>query len=162
MLPSSDHGVRPRTRHLPAISPSSRTMQPRLGSKVDLDDYEAADDSERAGLLGAEDGSRGDDFFLRGPQPGRQRDSVAAVREQVSEVTGIMRQNVEKIVDRGANLSQLEEQSEHLASTSDDFYISSRQVQRRMYLRDLKMKIALAAVILILMLIIILPIVLKS
>ena len=139
------------------------TMQPRLGSKVDADDYEAADDSERAGLLGGEDGGgRGDDFFLRGPQAGRQRDPVSAVRDQVSEVTGIMRQNVEKIVDRGANLSQLEEQSEHLASTSDDFYISSRQIQRRMYIRDLKMKIALAAVILILMLIIILPIVLKS
>ena len=138
-------------------------MQPRLGNKAEPDDYEAADDSERAGLLGAEDGGgRGDDFFLRGPQPSRQSDPMSAVRDQVSEVTGIMRQNVEKIVDRGANLGQLEEQSEHLASTSDDFYISSRQIQRRMYLRDLKMKIALAAVILILMLIIILPIVLKS
>lgn len=139
-------------------------MQPRSGVKAEPDDYAAADDSERAGLLGAEDGGggRGDDFFLRGPQPGRQRDPVAAVRDQVSEVTGIMRQNVEKIVDRGANLSHLEEQSEQLASTSDDFYVSSRQIQRRMYLRDLKMKIALAAVILILMLIIILPIVLKK
>lgn len=135
-------------------------MQPRLGSKAEQDDYEAADDSERAGLLGTDGGGRGDDFFLQGPQ--RQRDPVASVRDQVSEVTGIMRQNVEKIVDRGASLGQLEEQSEHLAATSDDFYVSSRQIQRRMYLRDLKMKIALAAAILVLMLLIILPIVFKS
>lgn len=132
------------------------------------EDLDTANPMETEGLLENNDD---EDFFLRGPpttlgmmsrKASEEPDRITQVRSQVQEVTGIMQENVGKIMERGERLDDLQDRSEQLISVSDDFYVTSARIRRRMWWQDLKSKIILAIVVIVILAVIIIPIVVKN
>lgn len=73
----------------------------------------------------------------------------------MDEVVDIMRQNVQKIVDRGENLAEVDNRSEALRQSAMQFQNHSEKLQRKHWLANIKMRIALGVVGVILIVIII-------
>ena len=104
---------------------------------------------ERARLLGG-DSDDEDDFFLNGPSVGTklsQTNAIAELRGQVDSVGNLMRENVNKILERETRLSELEERSERLDDSAAEFRSQANRVRRRMWWEDSKMKLVLGGTI---------------
>lgn len=115
------------------------------------------DSGERVGLL---DADSDDDFFLKGPPSGSEK--VRQVQRQVGEVVGVMQNNIEKVLDRGERLEDLQDKSENLADTATDFNVRARRLQKRMWWKQMKMKICIGISLLLIILIIVLSVALKA
>lgn len=76
-------------------------------------------------------------------------DSMSKLQEQVSEVKGVMTQNIDRILERGERLDDLLTKSSSLEATSQTFQQTSRRVQRKMWWRNKKMTLILVLVTLI-------------
>nr|XP_039262810.1 vesicle-associated membrane protein 4-like [Styela clava] len=113
---------------------------------------------ERVGLL--DDADSDDDFFLKGPPSGSEK--VRQVQRQVGEVVGVMQTNIDKVLDRGERLEDLQDKSENLADTATDFNVRARRLQKRMWWKQMKMKICLGASLALIILIIVLSVALKA
>jgi len=74
---------------------------------------------------------------------------VAQLRQQVNDVSDVMRQNVNKVIERGEKLEDLQERSEILEATSNQFQQQATRVKKKMWWQNMKMKIILAVVILV-------------
>eukprot|EP00088_Acartia_fossae_P023060 TRINITY_DN24124_c0_g1_i1.p1 TRINITY_DN24124_c0_g1~~TRINITY_DN24124_c0_g1_i1.p1 ORF type:complete len:133 (+),score=20.46 TRINITY_DN24124_c0_g1_i1:38-436(+) len=86
-------------------------------------------DEERQNLLGGTSENEDEDFFLNGPKIKFSK-SLQGVKGQVEEVTGIMRENMAKIVDRGNQLTELGERSENLSQMSDEFLRQGTRIRQ--------------------------------
>lgn len=116
-----------------------------------------ANAAESVALL---DDDSDDDFFLKGPSSGS--DKVLRVQKQVGEVVGVMQTNIDKVLDRGERLEDLQDKSDNLADTASDFNMRARRLQKKMWWRQMKMKICIGLGILIILIIIILSVALKA
>merc|ERR1719184_370066 len=109
---------------------------------------------ERANLLGGgikESGdAEDDDFFLNGPKV-----KISGLRSQVNEVTSVMRDNIGKVLERGENLSELNQRSENLQHTSESFRSQAERVRRRAWWDNMKTKAAIGVFVLVILIIII-------
>lgn len=76
-------------------------------------------------------------------------------KTKVDEVVDIMRQNVEKIVERGHNLTEVDQRSEALRQSALQFQDRSEKLQRKHWLANIKMRIALGVVGVILIVVIV-------
>lgn len=76
------------------------------------------------------------------------------MKETLEEVKGVMRDNIEKVMERGEKLDDVLEKSDNLLSESDLFKKRSTDLQRAMCLRKAKL-IAIPVVILIIVIILI-------
>jgi len=74
---------------------------------------------------------------------------VAQLRQQVNDVSDVMRQNVNKVIERGEKLEDLQERSEILEATSNQFQQQATRVKKKMWWQNFKMKIILAVVIIV-------------
>lgn len=83
-------------------------------------------------------------------------DNVTALQNQVHEVTGIMKQNVEKVLERGEKLDDLVDKTDDLQASSNTFKVTSRKISRKMFWRNRKMMIIIAVVSLVVITIIVL------
>ena len=101
-------------------------------------------DGEKVGLL---DADSDDDFFLTGPSSGS--DKVRQVQKQVGEVMGVMQNNIEKVIDRGERLEDLQDKSDNLADTATDFNMRARRLQKKMWWKNMRMKICVGFFILL-------------
>lgn len=108
---------------------------------------------ERVGLL---DDDSDDDFFLTGPPSGSEK--VRQVQKQVGEVMGVMQNNIEKVVDRGERLEDLQDKSDNLADTATDFNMRARRLQKKMWWKNMRMKLCVGFFIFLVILIIILSV----
>ncbi|XP_020254830.1 vesicle-associated membrane protein 724-like [Asparagus officinalis] len=81
-------------------------------------------------------------------------EKVSKVKAQVSEIKSIMLENIEKSVDRGEKLTDLAEKTTHLHSQAQDFRKQGTKVRRKMWLKNMKIKLVVLAVIFLLVLII--------
>jgi len=79
---------------------------------------------------------------------------VAKVQSQVSEVKEIMMDNIEKVLDRGEKIELLVDKTETLRFQADSFHRTGRQLRRRMWMQNLKMKLLLAFIIIAIILIV--------
>merc|ERR1712210_52555 len=91
-----------------------------------------------------------DDFFLQGPRLG---DRLAGLRSQVEEVTGVMRSNIGAVLDRGNNLTDLQDRSERLNTSSDLFRSEASRLRRNA--SDLRLRVGLGVGLVLLVVIII-------
>merc|ERR1711892_779003 len=136
---------------LPTIRPKSKD-DPAEDTDEEMLGGEETD--ERANLLGGgiNDTGRGedDDFFLNGPKV-----KIAGLRSQVNEVTSVMRDNIGKVLERGQNLTELNQRSENLQSTSDSFRSQAERVRRRAWWDNVKTKAAIGGFVLVILIIII-------
>jgi len=82
---------------------------------------------------------------------GQTGDKVEVLQSQVSDVKAIMEENINKAIDRGASLRQLEDQTESLENSSVTFRASSQRVRRKMWLQNMKMWIIIGGIVTILL-----------
>eukprot|EP00124_Ichthyophonus_hoferi_P002985 Ihof_evm9s231 gene=Ihof_evmTU9s231 len=81
---------------------------------------------------------------------------IQRTQNQVDEVVGIMKDNVEKVLERDAKLTDLEDKSETLRDGAQRFQKTSTQVKKKMWWKNLKWTLIMVAVALVIALIIIL------
>ncbi|KAA8589857.1 hypothetical protein FQN60_013222, partial [Etheostoma spectabile] len=111
-----------------------------------------------------DDSDEEEDFFLRGPTGprfGPQTDKFKQVQSQVDEVIDVMQENISKVIERGERLDDLQDKSESLSDNASAFSSRAKQLHRRMWWRDTKMKMIIALVVVALLLIIIIPVILR-
>lgn len=73
---------------------------------------------------------------------------VLQVQKQVEEVKGVMMENIEKVLDRGDRIELLVDKTEELRFQADHFYRSGRNLRRRMWWNNMKLKLAIVGVVL--------------
>uniref|UniRef100_A0A3Q3SHV5 Vesicle-associated membrane protein 4 n=1 Tax=Mastacembelus armatus TaxID=205130 RepID=A0A3Q3SHV5_9TELE len=132
-------------------------MPPKFKRHLNDDEVTGSIRSERRNLL-EEDSDEEEDFFLRGPSGprfGPQNDKLKQVQSQVDEVIDVMQENISKVIERGERLDDLQDKSESLSDNASAFSSRAKQLHRRMWWRDMKMKMIIALVVVALLLIII-------
>eukprot|EP00055_Hartaetosiga_balthica_P014572 m.80635 g.80635 ORF g.80635 m.80635 type:complete len:96 (-) comp8626_c0_seq1:228-515(-) len=86
----------------------------------------------------------------------RQGDyKLAEAQQQVDEVVGIMRENMDRVLERDAKLSDLEDRSDELKDGATRFQSSSKKLKKRMWWQNCKWTLALILVILVIIIIIV-------
>mmetsp|Transcript_35574 Transcript_35574/g.42843 ORF Transcript_35574/g.42843 Transcript_35574/m.42843 type:complete len:253 (-) Transcript_35574:708-1466(-) len=77
-----------------------------------------------------------------------EMNKVAMVQKQVQEVKNIMMDNIEKVLDRGEKIELLVDKTEELRFKADNFHKTGKQLRRKMWWNNLKMKMAFIFVVL--------------
>jgi vesicle-associated membrane protein 2 len=91
---------------------------------------------------------------LPGPQQMQQvmaQRRMAQQQAQVDEVVGIMKNNVEKVLDRDAKLSELDERADALQDGASQFEKQAGKLKNKFWMQNMKFLIAGAIVGLILL-----------
>ncbi|OIW01268.1 hypothetical protein TanjilG_10429 [Lupinus angustifolius] len=83
---------------------------------------------------------------------------LAKVKAQVSEVKGVMMENIEKVLDRGEKIELLVDKTENLHSQAQDFRQQGTKIRRKMWFQNMKIKLIVLGIIIALILIIVLSI----
>jgi hypothetical protein len=68
-----------------------------------------------------------------------------------------MRDNINKVSERGARLDSLQDKTDNLATSAQGFRRGANRVRKQMWWKDMKMRMCLIAGIIILLIIIIVP-----
>jgi len=76
---------------------------------------------------------------------------------QVDEVVGIMRTNVEKVLERDQKLSELDDRADALQQGASQFEQQAGRLKRKYWWKDMKMCAILAVIALVIILIIFYP-----
>ncbi|XP_061191594.1 uncharacterized protein LOC133199751 [Saccostrea echinata] len=69
----------------------------------------------------------------------KQEDRIREVKKMVTEVTGIMKDNIEKVVEREGKLNTLEVRTSELELSSQSFKVTSTQVVKKYRSRHRKL-----------------------
>ncbi|KAJ8627677.1 hypothetical protein MRB53_020984 [Persea americana] len=83
---------------------------------------------------------------------------LAKVKAQVSEVKGVMMENIEKVLDRGEKIEVLVDKTENLRSQAQDFRTQGTKMRRKMWLQNMKIKLIVLGILVALILIIVLSV----
>ncbi|XVE78062.1 hypothetical protein DITRI_Ditri13aG0114100 [Diplodiscus trichospermus] len=83
---------------------------------------------------------------------------IAKVKAQVSEVKGVMMENIEKVLDRGEKIELLVDKTENLRSQAQDFRQQGTQMRRKMWWQNMKIKLIVLGILIALILIIVLSV----
>uniref|UniRef100_A0A0N5C1L2 V-SNARE coiled-coil homology domain-containing protein n=1 Tax=Strongyloides papillosus TaxID=174720 RepID=A0A0N5C1L2_STREA len=75
---------------------------------------------------------------------------------QVDEVVGIMKVNVEKVLERDQKLSQLDDRADALQEGASQFEKSAATLKRKYWWKNIKMIIIMCAIVLLLIIVIVL------
>ncbi|XP_043252644.1 synaptobrevin homolog 2-like isoform X2 [Colletes gigas] len=84
-----------------------------------------------------------------------------SVRLQIQEVTDVMRDNVQKVIERGERLEDLQEASDRLNVAGGEFRAAAKRAQQRAWLQNFKTRIIIIAVTVTVVVCIIVSIVVK-
>ncbi|KAG6432117.1 hypothetical protein SASPL_103691 [Salvia splendens] len=85
-------------------------------------------------------------------------DKLLKVQAQVSEVKSIMLENIDKTIERGQNLTDLNDKAQDLRESAQVFKKGGVQLRRKLWYQNMKMKLVVLGIILLLVLIIVLSI----
>jgi len=91
----------------------------------------------------------------QGGAGGNQR--TAAIQAQIDDTVGIMRENINKVSQRGERLDSLQDKTDNLAVSAQGFRRGANRVRKQMWWKDMKMRMCLIVGIIILLLVIIVP-----
>ncbi|CAK9155901.1 unnamed protein product [Ilex paraguariensis] len=83
---------------------------------------------------------------------------LAKVKAQVSEVKGVMMENIEKVLDRGEKIELLVDKTENLRSQAQDFRQQGTKMRRKMWFQNMKIKLIVLGILIALIFIIILSV----
>ncbi|KAI3466922.1 hypothetical protein Pfo_023585 [Paulownia fortunei] len=83
---------------------------------------------------------------------------LAKVKAQVSEVKGVMMENIEKVLDRGEKIELMVDKTENLHHQAQDFRTTGTKIRRKMWLQNMKIKLIVLAIVIALILIIVLSV----
>ena len=82
---------------------------------------------------------------------------TAQIHAQVDETVGVMRGNINKVNELGENLNSLHDKTDNLAVSAQGFRRGANQVRKRMWWKDVKMRMLIVVAIIILLCVIIIP-----
>ncbi|KAL0722178.1 hypothetical protein Bca4012_036777 [Brassica carinata] len=83
---------------------------------------------------------------------------LSKVKAQVTEVKGVMMENIEKVLDRGEKIELLVDKTENLRSQAQDFRTQGTKIRRKMWWENMKIKLIVLGIIIALILVIILSV----
>ena len=81
-------------------------------------------------------------------------DQIAKVKAQVSEVKGVMMQNIEKVLDRGEKIELLVDKTDSLRSQAQDFRKQGTKLKRKQWIENMKIKLVVFGIVALLALLI--------
>ncbi|EAS27475.3 synaptobrevin [Coccidioides immitis RS] len=90
-----------------------------------------------------------------GGTSGNQR--TAALQAQIDDTVGVMRENINKVSQRGERLDSLQDKTDNLAVSAQGFRRGANRVRKQMWWKDFKMRICLIVGIILLLVVIIVP-----
>lgn len=79
---------------------------------------------------------------------------LSKLKAQITEVKGIMMDNIEKVLDRGERIELLVDKTENLQFQADSFQRQGRQLRRKMWLQSLQMKLMVGGAVVVVIMII--------
>lgn len=79
---------------------------------------------------------------------------LSKLKAQITEVKGIMMDNIEKVLDRGEKIELLVDKTENLQFQADSFQRQGRQLRRKMWFQNLQMKLMVGGAIFIFIIIV--------
>ncbi|PSN63609.1 synaptobrevin [Corynespora cassiicola Philippines] len=82
---------------------------------------------------------------------------TAALQAEIDSTVGIMRDNINKVSERGARLDSLQDKTDNLANSAQGFRRGANRVRKQMWWKDMKMRMCLIVGIIILLVVIIVP-----
>ncbi|XP_047945365.1 vesicle-associated membrane protein 721-like isoform X1 [Salvia hispanica] len=85
-------------------------------------------------------------------------EKLLKVKAQVSEVKSIMLENIDKTIERGQNLTDLNDKAQDLRESAQVFKTGGTQLRRKLWYQNMKIKLVVLGIILFLVLIIILSV----
>eukprot|EP00761_Pharyngomonas_kirbyi_P012128 gb/GECH01012155.1/.p1 GENE.gb/GECH01012155.1/~~gb/GECH01012155.1/.p1 ORF type:complete len:209 (+),score=44.73 gb/GECH01012155.1/:1-627(+) len=85
-----------------------------------------------------------------------QNDKVSKVQSEINEVKDIMRDNIDRVLERGERLEDLSGRAEDLQRSSKMFVGTARKAKRKMCMRNFYITIILIIVILVILAVVIL------
>ncbi|KAI9887907.1 MAG: SNAP receptor, synaptobrevin [Watsoniomyces obsoletus] len=91
-----------------------------------------------------------------GQHGGNQR--TAALQAQIDDTVGVMRENINKVSQRGERLDSLQDKTDNLAVSAQGFRRGANRVRKQMWWKDMKMRICIIVGIILLLVIIIVPV----
>ncbi|CZR51691.1 probable synaptobrevin (v-SNARE) homolog [Phialocephala subalpina] len=92
-----------------------------------------------------------------GGQSGAGNQRTAALQAQIDDTVGVMRENINKVSQRGERLDSLQDKTDNLAVSAQGFRRGANRVRKQMWWKDMKMRMCLIAGIIILLIVIIVP-----
>eukprot|EP00262_Sarcandra_glabra_P018369 TRINITY_DN655_c0_g1_i2.p1 TRINITY_DN655_c0_g1~~TRINITY_DN655_c0_g1_i2.p1 ORF type:complete len:243 (-),score=38.11 TRINITY_DN655_c0_g1_i2:233-961(-) len=72
---------------------------------------------------------------------------LSKLKTQITEVKGIMMDNIEKVLDRGEKIELLVDKTDTLRFQASDFQNQGRQLRRKMWQRSLRLKFTMAGAV---------------
>ncbi|KAA6413717.1 MAG: synaptobrevin [Lasallia pustulata] len=91
----------------------------------------------------------------QGQHGGNQR--TAALQAQIDDTVGVMRENINKVSQRGERLDSLQDKTDNLAVSAQGFRRGANRVRKQMWWKDMKMRMCLIVGIILLLIVIIVP-----
>ncbi|KAJ5203772.1 Synaptobrevin [Penicillium cinerascens] len=92
-------------------------------------------------------------------QNGNQR--TAALQAQIDDTVGVMRENINKVSQRGERLDSLQDKTDNLAVSAQGFRRGANRVRKQMWWKDMKMRVCLVICVIVLLVVIIVPVSVK-
>lgn len=82
---------------------------------------------------------------------------TAAIQAQIDDTVGIMRENINKVAERGERLDTLQDKTDNLAVSAQGFRRGANRVRKQMWWKDFRARMCLIGGIIILLIVIIVP-----
>uniref|UniRef100_A0A8D2KYI1 V-SNARE coiled-coil homology domain-containing protein n=1 Tax=Varanus komodoensis TaxID=61221 RepID=A0A8D2KYI1_VARKO len=82
--------------------------------------------------------------------------AISTLQVQVDDVKNIMTHNIEKVLERGEQLSELANRSDDLETAAHGFQKTTAKIARKMWWRNTKMIIIIVVIVLVIVVFIIL------
>jgi len=82
---------------------------------------------------------------------------TAALQAEIDSTVGIMRDNINKVSERGERLDSLQDKTDNLQRSAQGFRRGANRVRKAMWWKDMKMRICLAVLIVIIIIAIVVP-----
>lgn len=97
-----------------------------------------------------DEGSQENDQNTKNDETNEKIDNT---QKEIDDIKDIMKNNIEKMIYRGINLTDLKDSCDHLEAQAAQFQVVSRKVRRKMYIRSKKKTIILVSILIIIVLI---------
>jgi vesicle-associated membrane protein 4 len=91
------------------------------------------------------------------PQQGGNNARTQALQAQIDDTVGVMRENINKVSQRGERLDNLQDKTDNLAVSAQGFRRGANRVRKQMWWKDMKMRMCLIIGVIILICIIVIP-----
>jgi vesicle-associated membrane protein 4 len=79
------------------------------------------------------------------------------ILQQIDDTVGVMRENINKVSQRGERLDSLQDKTDNLAVSAQGFRRGANRVRKQMWWKDMKMRMCLIVGIIVLLIVIIVP-----